>query len=146
MKREEIILIGIAVLAALYIEVADAANLLGKSGITPYSFNKEWREGYHEKVTYGKEKDLIDIYWDDDELFFYNGMFYLDNPDRGFQMIPLYFDTDWEKQEFEQDFLRYIDSGDSEEFIKSVNNPMGTGCKWGFFLHDGMFFLYRYDM
>ena len=149
MKREVFITMCYLVIVLLVVVLnnisASAATLLGRGGEIEYEFSKEWRAEYLDHTTYGTEKDLVDIYWDDDEMFVSNGTYYLDNPDRGFQMVPLYFNTEWERKEFEKDFMTYVTEY-SQGFVKAMNNPYDTGCKWGFYLYNGLYWVYKYDL
>lgn len=140
--KDTVRLVAIMLFAALMVNYADAANLLTRGGIQQFQFDKAWEADYREHAEYDTEKSLYEVYWDDDELFFYNGRFYLNNPDRAFWMIPLHFETEWEKQEFEKDFLEYISTDNLEEFTKKMDSP----CKWGVYLLDGMYWVYQYDI
>ena len=157
MKKEDIVALLVLAAIGLFVAVTNIASAYGADSPYPdklvgrevvdYDFDSEWEENLYDTMENMDEKIPNSIYWGDDEIYYRYGTFYLDNPDRGFFMLPLSFATDWETEIFIRDFTEYLKCGGRDStFTKDMNDPYGTGPRWSFYLYNKKFYLYYMDM
>ena len=125
----------------------NAEKLSGRLNTIEYDFDQNWQDEYSYLLN-NDNNDIHNIYFFDDDIYYANGIYYLNNPDRGYFMIPLYID-DVDKRLFAKHFKTYLEVAtdyECESFDEFVNNPENTGPQWGFYKKDNRFYIYHFDI
>lgn len=121
----------------------DEKILLGQRfGAIEYPFNNGWNEEYQQLLD-NDNGSVHKIYFFEDDIYTDGTIFYLDNPDRGYFMIPLYFSDKEDRRLFEKHFKLYTTAEtdyDYESFDIMVNGENDCCPQWGFYKHVNGYF------
>lgn len=133
-------------LFSIDVNAENRVKLSGRMNDIEYDFNENW----HNECLYLLNNDngnIHKIYFFEDDLYYAEGVYYLDNPDRGCFMIPLYAENKDEKL-FRQHFKEYKNVAtdyECESFDRFINGINYNKPKWGFYKKDNKFYLHYFE-